>query len=123
MNIGSVIETYDNLIKQLGEAFYAVVASEVVGENWRDASLDVRYVSDGSSWHKKGTVTTAAGRSVRVGIPHDIELILLHLNEVRQAWPQGPSYGLVLRVSESLEAEVKLNYDASCADDPSFFVS
>ncbi len=113
-------EEFNELIRQLGETVYQKVQAEMADREWVRACLDVRYSQAGDSWLTKTRAVAPNGTCVSIKMCNEIDIILISLNSHRKLF-QDEWYGLQITVSESRDCQVKLNYDAYCSEDASFF--
>jgi hypothetical protein len=112
---------FEQAIRQLADAVYRTVASEMAAREWSYAVLEVRYNRQGSTWLSKIRATTPGGGTVSIRMNNDVDLVLISLNAMRRTAAQDEWYGLSLNVDRGRQCTIDLNYDPSCHEDASFF--
>jgi hypothetical protein len=112
---------FEQAIRQLAEAVYRTVASEMAAREWSYAVLEVRYNRQGSAWLSKIRAATPGGGVVSIPMNNSIDLVLISLNAMRRSASQDEWYGLNLNVDRGRQCTIDLNYDRSYHEDASFF--
>jgi hypothetical protein len=112
---------FEQAIRQLAEAVYRTVASEMAAREWSHAVLEVRYNGQGSAWLSKIRAATPSGGTVSIMMNNEIDLVLISLSAMRRTASHDEWFGLSLNVDRGRQCTIDLNYDRRCHEDASFF--
>src|SRR3954453_9358582 len=88
------------LLRQLAEVLIRKIETDLKGQMWQHAVLDVRYAQEGSSWLDKIRVVTSRQGTVSVGMSNEIIMLLISLNSMRGI-QKDEWYGLMMTIDSN----------------------